>query len=205
MGVLLMSLGVLSVLTVLFGNILALRQNLLKRLVAFSSLGHSGYLLMALVGIFSLKLPDFFPLFYYLSAYIFMTGGAFACIQCLEEKKSRPELKDMEGLFKTNPLFALAFSLFLLGLAGMPPLFGFFAKVALFKASNCFRTLVDAFLGIGCFRYRALLLCQTSYLYVSGKWPLSFEFIFEYENTFYFLCLQALCLGHFSFNLIRCI
>ena len=133
MGMLLMGLGIFSVLTALFGNILALGQSFLKRIMAFSSLGHSGYLLMALVGIFSLKKPDFFPLFYYLLAYIFMTGGALAAIQCLEQKNSQPELKDLQGLFKTNPLFATLFSLFLLGLAGMPPFFGFFAKTALFQ------------------------------------------------------------------------
>ena len=132
-GMLLLGLGVLSVLTALFGNILALGQNFLKRLIAFSSLGHSGYLLMALVGIFSLKKPDFFPLFYYLIAYIFMTGGALTAIQCLEQKNSQPELKDLQGLFKTNPVFASTLSMFLLGLAGMPPLFGFFAKAALFQ------------------------------------------------------------------------
>ena len=133
MGILLITLGVCSVLTALFGNILALRQTFLKRIVAFSSLGHSGYLLMALVGIFSLGKDDYFPLFYYLLAYIFMTGGLLAGIQCLERENSQPELKDLTGLFKTNPLFASVLSLFLLGLAGMPPLFGFFAKASLFQ------------------------------------------------------------------------
>lgn len=198
MGVLLMSLGVFSVLTVLFGNILALKQNLLKRLVAFSSLGHSGYLLMALVGIFSLKLPDFFPLFYYLSAYIFMTGGAFACIQCLEERKSRPELKDMEGLFKTNPLFALAFSLFLLGLAGMPPLFGFFAKVALFEpliASGnwwmLFWALVASAIGIYYYVKPLTYMCQES-----GRSPLNLSLSMK---TLFIFCVTGTLLGAFLF------
>lgn len=130
---LLMAFAALSVLTALFGNILALRQSNLKRLIAFSSLGHSGYLLMALTGLFTIQKPDFFPLFYYLLAYVFMTGGALAVIQCLEEKTSQPTLKDLEGLFKTNPLIALSLTVFLLGLAGIPPVFGFFAKVALFQ------------------------------------------------------------------------
>lgn len=196
--ILLMVLGMFSVLTVLFGNILALRQHFLKRLVAFSSLGHSGYLLMALVGIFSLKVPDFFPLFYYLSAYIFMTGGAFACIQCLEEKHFQPELKDLAGLFKTNPLFALGFSLFLLGLAGMPPFFGFFAKVALFKpliASGHWWMLFWALVAsaIGLYYY----IKPLTYMSESSKRsPLHLSWNMK---TLFVFCVMGTLLGAFLF------
>ena len=70
-------LAVASVLTTLFGSIMALKQVKLKRLVAFSSLAHSGYLMMALFGILSLNSSskDFSAVFYYLLAYIFLTGG----------------------------------------------------------------------------------------------------------------------------------
>ena len=131
-GALLVGLAAFSALTILFGNILALRQTGLKRLAAFSSLSHSGYLLAALAGVFSLEEPDFFPLVFYLTAYVFMTGGAFACAQYLESAE-RPSLQDMKGLFRSNPLFALFLSFFLLGLAGAPPFFGFFAKAALLR------------------------------------------------------------------------
>ena len=126
-------LGVLSVLTVLFGSVMALRQVKLKRLAAFSSLTHSGYLMMALTGILSLTEQDFRPIFYYLTAYIFMTGGLFCAIQLLETKNSQTELADLRGLFKNQPWLAGGLSLFLLGLAGVPPVFGFFSKTALFQ------------------------------------------------------------------------
>ena len=129
-GALLSGLSALAVLTALFGNILALKEKRLKRLAAASGLGHSGYLIMALTAVFSTG-GDFSPLFYYLTAYIFMTGGLFAVIQYLEPK--RVYIEDLRGMFKDHPWISLLFSLFLLSLAGFPPLFGFFAKAVLFQ------------------------------------------------------------------------
>ena len=128
------SLGAFSILTALFGSLMALKQVKLKRLIAFSSLSHSGYLMMALIGIFSLSSSfDFKILFYYLLAYIFMTGGVLNGVQCLEEKTHQPTLNDLKGVFKQYPFFALCLISFLLSLAGIPPFFGFFAKISLLK------------------------------------------------------------------------
>lgn len=133
--VFLSGLAVASVLTVIFGNLMALKQNKLKRLAAFSSLAHSGYLMMALFGILNLQTSakDFSPIFYYLLAYILLTGGLLLSIQLLEKKSPQPEMKDLRSLFKNQPLLAVALSLFLLGLAGIPPSFGFFAKLGIFQ------------------------------------------------------------------------
>lgn len=153
-------LAVASVLTVLFGNIMALKQVKLKRLVAFSSLSHSGYLMMTLFGILSLSSSskDFSALFYYLSAYIFLTGALLLAFQVLEKQSSQPELKELRSLFKSNPLFALGLSIVLLGLAGIPPSFGFFAKLAFFQPlilSASWWVLFWAFVGsaIGLYYY----------------------------------------------------
>ncbi|MCZ0932355.1 MAG: NADH-quinone oxidoreductase subunit N [Oligoflexia bacterium] len=158
--VFLTGLATASVLTVLFGNIMALNQQKWKRLVAFSSLAHSGYLMMALFGILNVtsSSKDFSILFYYLLAYIFLTGGLLTAAQCLEKQSSQTELKDSQSLFKRNPLLAFAFSLFLLGLAGMPPTFGFFAKVGIFQSlisSGSWWLLFWAFAGsaIGLYYY----------------------------------------------------
>lgn len=153
-------LAVASVLTVLFGNIMALKQVKIKRLVAFSSLAHSGYLMMALVGILSPNNPlkDFSAIFYYLLAYIFLTGGLLIGLQSLEKQSSQPSLKELQYLFKSNPLLALGLSLFFLGLAGIPPSFGFFAKLGLFQPlilSENWWILFWAFVGsaIGLYYY----------------------------------------------------
>ena len=154
-------LSVASVLTVLFGNIMALKQIKLKRLMAFSSLAHSGYLMMMLVGLLKLNdsAKDFSALFYYLLAYILLTGGLLLSFQSLEKQdKAQPELKDLSSLFQSNPFFALGLSLFLLGLAGIPPSFGFFAKLGLFQPlilSGSWWILFWAFVGsaIGLYYY----------------------------------------------------
>lgn len=133
-------LAVAGVLTVLFGNIMALNQTLVKRLIAFSSLAHSGYLMMALFGILTGGESGFSLLFFYLLSYIFLTGGVLTVVQCLEKSSSQIKSHDLKSLFYRNGFLALAFSIFLLGLAGIPPSFGFFAKAGLFqiliKSSN---------------------------------------------------------------------
>ena len=153
-------LAVASVLTVLFGNIMALRQTKLKRLAAFSSLAHSGYLMMALFGILNLtdSSKEFSIIFYYLFAYVLMTGGLLFAFQTLEKHKSQAELKDLKSLFQSHPLLALILSVFLLGLAGLPPSFGFFAKVGIFQPlilSASWWLLFWAFVGsaIGLYYY----------------------------------------------------
>ena len=132
-GYFISALSVLSVLTVLFGNLMALKQHHIKRWLAFSSIAHSGYLMMGLLGILELADKDFRPIFYYLLAYIFMTGGILTGVQLLEKNSSQVEMKDLKGLFKQQPFLAICLAIFLLSLAGLPPTFGFFSKVALFQ------------------------------------------------------------------------
>jgi len=152
----LIALAIGSILTVLFGNIMALKQKQLKRLFAFSSLSHSGYLMMALVGLLHEKNNS--ALFYYLLAYIFLTGGFLLVIQSLEKQSSQTTMNDISSLFYKNPFLAFSFSIFLLSLAGLPPTFGFFAKLAIFQvliSSANWWLLFWAFVGsaIGLFYY----------------------------------------------------
>ena len=148
----LIGLAAACVLTVLFGNVMALKQVQIKRLIAFSSLAHSGYLMMILFGILTGLEDDFSILFYYLLSYIFLTGGLLTVVQNLESSRSQIKNQDIKSLFYRNSFLALAFSLFLLGLAGMPPTFGFFAKIGLFQTliqSSNWWILFWAFVGSG--------------------------------------------------------
>ena len=115
---------------------MALRQQSLKRLFAFSSLAHSGYLMMMIYGLLNTAEPlrEASLLFYYLMAYLILTAGFLTVIQSLEGESSQPQQKDLYGLFKRSPLLAFSLAVFLLGLAGVPPTFGFFAKMSFFKA-----------------------------------------------------------------------
>ena len=134
---------VLSVVSMTIGNLVALRQSRLKRLLAYSTIAQAGYMLLGLVtstyalintGVLSNTLPGNITLIYYLIAYVFMNLGAFACVIYFNAQTGSDEISAIEGIGRNNPLFAFAFSIFLLSLAGMPITSGFFAKFFLFQA-----------------------------------------------------------------------
>ena len=200
-SVFLSGLAVASVLTVLFGSLMALNQIKIKRFIAFSSLAHSGYLMMLLFGILTSSSKDFSPLFYYLSVYIFLTGSLLFSFQSLEKQSSQPEFKDLRALFKNHTWFAFALSLFLLGLAGVPPSFGFFAKVGLFQIlilSGNWWLLFWAFVGsaIGLYYYIKPIT------FMLGEDPISFSLKWSRlaKSFFVFVSLVSF-FGAFFFGL----
>ncbi len=131
----------IAIITVLLGNILALAQNNIKRMLAYSSIAHSGYILLALTAIFQkgeLPVLDIVgPVLFYLFAYTLMTMGSFGVIAYIENNEDRKQsssLSAVAGLYHRHPFIAFVMSLFLLSLAGIPPTIGFFGKLYLFYA-----------------------------------------------------------------------
>jgi len=123
-------LWILSVLTMVVGNLLALRQTNLKRILAYSSIAHAGYLLVAILA------QDASSLVFYLTVYLFMNIGAFAAVIALSKKdKEYLELEDYAGIGFKYPWIGATFSIFLLSLAGLPPTGGFLAKFFVFSAA----------------------------------------------------------------------
>jgi NADH-quinone oxidoreductase subunit N len=123
-------LWVISVLTMVAGNLMALRQTNLKRILAYSSIAHAGYLLVAILA------QDNFSLVFYLTVYLFMNIGAFAAVIALSRKgKEYLELDDYAGVGFKYPWIGLTFSIFLLSLAGFPPTGGFLAKFYVFSTA----------------------------------------------------------------------
>lgn len=123
----------LSILTMTFGNLLALSQESLKRMLAYSSIAHAGYLLIGVAVGTSFGLS---AILFYFVAYGLMNLGAFAMITLLAKKEERPETVDhFKGLAKTHPGWALCFLIFLLSLAGIPPSAGFIGKFYLFAGA----------------------------------------------------------------------
>lgn len=125
----------LAVLSVLFGNIIALMQKDFKRMLLFSTVAHSGYLLMlALAGQMGFPMVKS-GLLYYLMTYAIMTIGLFICIYSFERRDS-PDVdsNQLKGLAYKNPLLAIFITLFLLSLAGIPPTGGFIAKFFVFQS-----------------------------------------------------------------------
>ncbi len=131
------ALWMLAALSILFGNILALKQNNLKRLLAYSSIAHAGYILVGVVAYHSLP-TAFGPwaVSYYLAAYVVMNLGAFGVLILVQSRPGGAEkLEDLRGLSQSHPLVALCMTFFLLSLAGMPPFWGFVAKFYVFGAA----------------------------------------------------------------------
>ncbi|MCB9744730.1 MAG: NADH-quinone oxidoreductase subunit N [Alphaproteobacteria bacterium] len=125
--------------TMLLGNTAALVQSDLKRMLAYSSIAHAGYLLMALVAVDGGGVggnEQVSGLLFYLLAYTFMNLGAFAAVSLMSgEGEDLTSIEGLKGLAKRNPLLAAGLSLCLLSLAGIPPTMGFVGKFYLFAAA----------------------------------------------------------------------
>lgn len=126
-------LAILAVITMTVGNLAALRQKSVKRMLAYSSVAHAGYLMVALVPGTAAGMNS---ALFYLFAYAFMNIGAFAVVIALEKaREGDVELASFSGAGERWPLLALAMSIFMLSLAGIPPLAGFFGKFFVFMAA----------------------------------------------------------------------
>ncbi|MFC2075492.1 NADH-quinone oxidoreductase subunit N [candidate division KSB1 bacterium] len=125
-------IAVLSILSMVWGNFAAVAQTNLKRMLAYSSIAHSAYVLLALVSFNDTGLS---ALFFYLTAYTVMTLGAFAILALTGiGGTTGPNLEDVSGLAWRHPWIALSFSVFLFSLAGVPPTAGFMGKYLIFSS-----------------------------------------------------------------------
>lgn len=130
-------LAILALITMAFGNIVAVSQRNVKRMLAYSSIAHTGYMLVGLAAYqasgdigFGTGSEDrgISSLLYYILAYTFMNIGAFAVIAWLQHRGRGMTLDDFNGLAQTHPLAAAAMAIFVVSLMGVPPLLGFYAK-----------------------------------------------------------------------------
>jgi NADH-quinone oxidoreductase subunit N len=129
-------IAALALLTMTFANLVAGRQESVKRMLAYSSIAHAGYLLVGVTAMMRGPAPAVASVLYYLAAYTASTAGAFgALILCGSHGREAVSYEDLAGLGKRHPAAALAFSLFLISLAGVPPTAGFFAKWFIFKSA----------------------------------------------------------------------
>ena len=122
----------LTMVTMTFGNLVALVQTNVKRLLAYSTIAQVGYLLIGFIVNTRLGLE---ALIVYLAAYLFMNLGAFACVVAVVQDTGRESLDAFRGLAKRSPVLVVLTTLFLLSLAGIPPLLGFVGKFLLFGAA----------------------------------------------------------------------
>jgi NADH-quinone oxidoreductase subunit N len=124
-------LMVISVATMTLGNVAALTQTNLKRLLAYSSIAHAGYIMM---GVVALSQNGLRGMMVYLVGYLVMNLGAFLVVTLIHLHEGSFDLRDYPGLYRRAPLLTLAMAVFLLSLMGIPPLVGFMAKLYVFAA-----------------------------------------------------------------------
>jgi NADH-quinone oxidoreductase subunit N len=129
-------IATLAVLTMTVGNLVAGRQESVKRMLAYSSIAHAGYALVGVTALLRDPATAGGSVLFYLLAYSVSTVGAFGTlILCGSRGREAVSYEDLAGLGKRNPAVALAFSLFLVSLAGIPPTGGFFGKWLVFRAA----------------------------------------------------------------------
>jgi len=138
-------IAVLAAVTMTFGNLVALAQTNIKRLLAYSSIAHAGYVLVAFVAYSELGVAS---AIYYLIAYVVTNLAAFGVVILFARTAGTDEIKDYAGMSRRSPYLALAMLVAFLSLAGMPPLAGFFAKFYVFAAAVKAGMIWLAFIGV---------------------------------------------------------
>ena len=121
----------LAILSMVLGNVVALAQTSMKRMLAYSSIGQAGFVM---IGFVVGTEAGYTSMLYYLLIYLFMNLGAFTCVVLFSLRTGTDQISDYAGLYQKDPLLTLALSLCLLSLGGIPPLAGFFGKLYIFWA-----------------------------------------------------------------------
>jgi NADH-quinone oxidoreductase subunit N len=163
------ALIVLALLTMVVGNVLALPQHNLKRMLAYSSVAHAGYMLLGLIAVgVSGESNGSSAILLYLTAYAFMNLGAFGVLIWVRNRRAFGyTLKEINGLSRTMPVAALALAAFMISLTGIPLTFGFWGKFYLFTA------VIDA--GYWWLAVVAVVMSSVSaYYYLRVVWRMFF-------------------------------
>lgn len=123
---------IIAILTMFVGNLFALRQQNMKRYLAYSSIAQAGFILLGIINGTSLGMAT---VVYFVLIYIFSNLGAFGVVQAISYQTGKEHMNDYTGLYRTNPKLALVLLLSLFSLAGIPPVAGFFGKFFLYTAA----------------------------------------------------------------------
>ncbi|RKS01321.1 NADH-quinone oxidoreductase subunit N [Flavobacterium sp. 102] len=174
-----MVIVVVSILSMTIGNIMALRQDNVKRMLAFSGISHAGFMLMAVLSLSTAAST----LFYYTAAYALAGIASFAVIIYVTRNKDNEATANFNGLGKTNPLMAAVLTASLLSMAGIPIFSGFFAKFMLFsdtiKSGYLFLVIVgviNSIISVG--YYFKLILAMYTKEATEDKQPVPFVYYF---------------------------
>ncbi|HAM08791.1 MAG TPA: NADH-quinone oxidoreductase subunit N [Bacteroidales bacterium] len=179
----------LSILTMTIGNLFAIRQQNLKRFLAFSSISQAGYILLGFVGGNQLGMAS---VIYYVLVYIFSNLGAFGVVLAVSNASGKENIDDYNGLYHTNPKLSLIMMLALFSLAGIPPVAGYFGKFFLFTAAaekGFFTLVIIAVLNTIISLYYYLLIVKAMFL-LKSETPVE-----KFRSTLYTRFALGLCVA----------
>nr|QWW92005.1 NADH-plastoquinone oxidoreductase subunit 2 [Lejeunea sp. 17-8794] len=209
-------LEILAILSMIFGNLVAITQTSMKRMLAYSSISQIGYII---IGLITNNSNGYASMIIYTFFYIFMNLGTFACIILFGLRTGTDNIRDYQGLYTKDPLLSLSLTLCLLSLGGIPPLTGFFGKLYLFWSGWCagFHILVIIGLITSIISIYYYLKVIKLMIYAEAKQPNSYletyiisPFFFTKKNSIEFVILLctsgSIFLGFFMnpfFDLIK--
>jgi NADH-quinone oxidoreductase subunit N len=200
------AISILALITLVYANMVALRQKQLRRFFAYSGISHAGFLLIPIVA----GTADAFQIVaFYLVVYALATLGAFSVLLFVDKANTGAMIQDLKGLFSRSPLLALIFTLCLLTLAGIPPTAGFFAKFFVFKAafqSHYYVLLIVALLTTILSAYYYLRIIGVLFAEVETdsdthlvSWPATAVALFSFLTILFLSCYPAPLLTLLSF------
>jgi NADH-quinone oxidoreductase subunit N len=203
-------LSLLAAASMIFGNLAALAQVSVKRLLAYSAVAHAGY---ALLGIIANSSEGLVALLYYVFVYGLATLGAFSVVFTVEQRTGGDALGNFAGLSRRAPLLSLALLVFLLSLAGIPPLAGFFGKFYVFTAAasageGSLGLLWLVILGIATSvvsLYYYLMVLKQAYVQEPGEDVGRFKGTYVADSCALLLALAVLLLGCFPSSVLHLI
>lgn len=179
-----------SIFTMTIGNLFAIRQQNLKRFLAFSSIAQAGFILLGVISGTTLGMST---VIYFVLVYVFSNLAAFGVVVAIEQHSGKLNMSDYNGLYQTNPRLSLAMMLALFSLAGIPPLAGFFGKFFLFTAvaeSGYFMLLFIAVINAVISLYYYLLVVKAMFINKNDS-PISY-FQSDYSSR---IALSACVVG----------
>ena len=162
-------LYIVSLATMFIGNLFALRQQNMKRFLAFSSIAQAGFILLGLMSNDQLGVST---VVYFVAIYVFTNLAAFGVVQSISFQTGKENIDDYEGLYRTNPKLSLVMMLALFSLAGIPPVAGFFGKFFLFTAAasqGLYFLVFLAVVNVTISLYYYLLVIRAMFLRKSDK------------------------------------
>jgi NADH-quinone oxidoreductase subunit N len=194
-------LWILSVITIIIGNLFAIRQKDIKRFFAFSSISQAGYIMLGIMGGTEQGIT---ATVYYVLVYLFSNLAAFGVIASVENQSGRTDIAAYNGLYKSNPKLAFVMMLAVFSLAGIPPFAGFVSKFFIFAAAAAKGDYLLVFIALAntvVSLYYYLLIVKAMFINQADEQPVGAIHTDNYNKISLVLCATAILLVGIASNI----